>query len=197
MTTLAWHFVVTCNGQPVLRDGTPLPAVGEWLTHHGPLVLCTSGLHASVRAIDALRYAPGETLCRVECDGEMLDGGDKLVCRQRRVLWSADATDVLRAFARRCALDVVHLWRAPAVVKEYLDTGREDLRSAARAAARAAAGAAAGDAAWAAAWAAAGVAAWAAAGAAAWAAAGDAVGDAAWARYGLWLEDSLSALEEK
>ena len=74
----------------------------------------------------------------------------------------------IRRFACDCALDVIHLWNAPPIVKRYLKTGNEKLR----------------DAAWDAAWAAAGAAAWAAAGAAAWAAAGAAAWAAAWAAAG-------------
>ena len=90
-----------------------------------------------------------------------------------------DATEVLRSFTRKCALDVVHLWEAPPVVKRYLRTGDPKLRVAARATAKAAAGAASGAAAWNAAWATAR----AAARAAAWAA-GGAARDAAWATAG-------------
>ena len=90
----------------------------------------------------------------------------------------------VRLFARECASDVLHLWDAPQVVKDYLATGDESIRTAAWTAAWTAAGAAAGDAARAAAWTAAraaeGAAARAAARAAAWAAAGAAEGDAAW-----------------
>jgi hypothetical protein len=71
---------------------------------------------------------------------------------------------LLREFARWCALQVIHLWNAPDVVREYLETGNEELRAAARAVAgaaawdaardvaRAVAGDAAGAAAWDAAW---------------------------------------------
>ena len=72
----------------------------------------------------------------------------------------------IRRFARQCALDVIHLWNAPPIVKRYLKTGNEKLRAAAWDAAWDAAGDAAGDAAW------------AAARAAAWAAARAAAGDA-------------------
>ena len=85
-----------------------------------------------------------------------------------------DATEPLRSFARQCALDVIHLWDAPAVVRQYLETGDESLRDAARYAARAAAWDAARDAAWDAARDAAWAAAWDAARAAAWDAAWDA-----------------------
>jgi hypothetical protein len=33
--------------------------------------MCVTGLHASKRIIDALQYAPGNTICRVECRGKI------------------------------------------------------------------------------------------------------------------------------
>lgn len=141
----AYHFVGS-----TLRDGRPVPPDGAWLEHSGPLELCESGLHASEHPFDALRYAPGSTLCRVECDGEILRGGDKLVCSRRRIVARIDATSLLRSYARWCALSVAHLWECPPVVREYLEGGSEPLRDAARAAARAAARDAARAAAWAA-----------------------------------------------
>ena len=123
--------------------------------------LCEAGLHASVRPIDALEYAPGPILWRVELGGEIDKGYDKLCATERTYLWGFDATAMLREFARKCALDVIHLWNAPEVVKTYLTTGDESLRGAAGDAARAAEWASARDAARYAAWAAAGDAAWA------------------------------------
>ena len=155
----AYHFVST-----TLRDGRPIPADGEWLEHDGPVVICESGLHASKTPWDALQYAPGATLCLVECEGDIAEQSDKLVCRRRRIVARFDATDLLRTHARKSALSVIHLWDAPAVVREYLETGDESkrdaardaawdaARDAAREAARAAARDAAREAAWEAAW---------------------------------------------
>lgn len=155
MTTIeAWHFVGA-----TLRDGRPIPADGETLRHDGPLKLRRSGLHGSRCIIDALRYARGETICRVVLSGEIEEELDKLVASERTILWRMDATELLREFARRCALDVAHLWDAPEIVLDYLRSGDETKRDAAR------------DAAW--------DAAWAAAEAAAKAAAEDAAEDAA------------------
>ena len=146
----AWHFV---GADRRLRygDGATV-APGYVYTWDGPLALCQSGLHASVRAIDALRYAPGPIVCRVEMGGEIVRGDDNVVAQSREVLWAADATDALRRFARLCALDVTHLWNAPAVVLRYLRTGDESIRAAAWDAASNAAGAPARAAARAAAW---------------------------------------------
>jgi hypothetical protein len=176
-TVKAWHFL---SDSGKLRDGREVE-VGTWLKHSGPAVMCQSGLHASRKVTDALKYAPGSVVCRVECRDIVEEQSDKLLCRERRILWQMDATPILRAFARKCAMDVIHLWDAPDVVVRYLKTGDESLRDAARDAARAAAWAAARDAAWDAAWDAARDAAWAAAWAAARAAAWDAAWDAAWA----------------
>jgi hypothetical protein len=123
----AWHFV-----SDTLRDGRPVPADGELLKHDGRLELCASGLHASKNILDALRYAPGHTICRVEVGGEIIHDSDKLVCLERTILWRVAGEQVLRKFARLCALDVIHLWNAPAIVEQYLKTGDESIREAAR-----------------------------------------------------------------
>jgi hypothetical protein len=189
-TVKAWHFT-----RKTLRDGRPIPPVGEWLKHEGPLVMCESGLHASRRVLDAINYAPCGTIHRVECRGDIEEQSDKLVCRQRRILASISAEradQIFRRFARLVAWTHLDKWDAPEIVRQWLETGDESIRDAARDAAWAAAGdaawAAAGDAARAAAWAAARDAArdaaWDAARAAArdaaWAAAGAATWDAAW-----------------
>jgi hypothetical protein len=200
---LAWHFV-----GPSLRDGRPIPPDGVWLRHEGPIQICYTGLHASPRVIDALRYAPGATICRDVVRDVVTREADKLVARDRAILWRVDASATLLAFSRRCALSVIDLWDAPEVVRRYLETGDDALRVEAAEAARAAAEAAraaaeaaraaarAARAAWAVAWAA--ETAWAAAGAArasgaAWAASWAAetawaAARAAWAAEAAWVE---------
>ena len=127
----AYHFT-----GDTLRDGRPIPAIGEWLEHHGKLEMCKSGLHASPTPWDALQYAPGALLHLVELDGEIISEKDKSVAMRRKIVATIDATDLLRKFTRTVALKVVHLWEAPQVVLDYLNTGDESLRDAA------------GDAAW-------------------------------------------------
>lgn len=188
---IAYHFVGA-----TLRDGRPVPADGEWLVYDGPVVLCGSGLHASRRPWHALQFAPGATLCLVEVTDIVAEEDDKLVARRRRIVRRVDLTADLRAFARQCALGVLHLWDAPDVVRRYLETGDETLRDAAwdaawadegGAACAAARNAALADerdyartAAWAAARNAARTAAWDAAWDAAWTAADYAAQAAAW-----------------
>ncbi len=190
-TVLAWHFT---KGEK-LRDGRPLPPNGKWLTHREPVVIGKSGFHGSRKLLDALNYAPGTMLSRVEHRGDIQEQSDKLVSRERRILWRFEADSLLRKFACEQALSVAHLWNMPSIVRLYLETQEERFRAAAldaagtaawyaaRAAARAAAGDAAGTAAWAAAWAAAR----AAAGDAAW----DAARAAAWAAANAKLEDMV------
>ncbi len=143
----AWHFV----GKR-LRDGRPVPPDGVTLRHDGDLELRWLGLHASERIIDALSYAPGNTICRVVLGGRIMLGTDKMVASERTIIWRLEDEALLYEFARWCALQVIHLWDAPDVVRRYLDTGDESLRAAAAAAAAVASQAVAGSAAaWAAA----------------------------------------------
>ena len=136
MSIYAWHFT---DGNK-LRDGTPLPAVGEWLEYEGEVRICGSGYHYSLLPSDALLYAPGDTLHLVECDDIVKTHDDKGVCRRRRIIASMDAEEMLRYYARMQALSVV--MNAPEmsdVVYDWVFTGDESLRSAARSAAYSAA----------------------------------------------------------
>ena len=126
---IAYHF--TAN---TLRDGSPIPPIGTWLEHEGEIEPCLSGLHASKHPFDALTYAPGATLHRVELVDDVKPHGvpvDKHVGRRRKILATVDATDLLRKFARWCAAQVIDLWDAPEIVRTYIETGDESLRTAA------------------------------------------------------------------
>ena len=131
---LAWHFL---RNDGKLRDGRDAPPDGEWLVHDGPVIPCESGLHASENILDALHNAPGNIICRVELRGGIQEHGDpvdKLVGRERRILWRLNAETgerVLREYARWAALQVIDLWDAPDVMREYLVTGDESIRDAA------------------------------------------------------------------
>ena len=130
----AWYFSPTDKRLPN-GDGR-LIEVG--VTHEvpGALELCSLGLHASVHPIDALSYATSAWLWRVELGGTVIKGDDKCCANTRTYLYGFDATEMLREFARKCALDVIHLWDAPEIVVRYLNTGDESIRDAAWAAAR-------------------------------------------------------------
>lgn len=153
-SVLAWHFLA----EPKLPHGDDRPVVvGDTLTVEGPIIPCQRGLHASRRAIDALRYAPGALVCRVRCSGEIVEKDDKLACSERTVLWMADATRVLRLFACDIAEEVLlaerkrgrephaDSWRAIEVARRWVNgKATDEERSAAESAAKSAA--------WSAAW---------------------------------------------
>ena len=135
--TAYWFFGDT------LRDSRHIPPDGEWLVEDGPIELCNKGLHWSRDPFDALKYAPGPNLALVEARGTVLEQADKGCSTYRRIIKRFDATELLRDQARKSALTVIHLWDAPKIVREYLETGDESKRAAAWAAARTAAVAAA------------------------------------------------------
>ena len=126
----AYHFV-----GDTLRDGSPIPENGVTLYHRDKLELCTSGFHASRKAHQALMYAPGVNLCRVYSGGRIIESGNKLVSMERTIISRVDLTETLYEYARWCASSVLHLWEAPLVVRDYLDTGNEQIKVTARMAA--------------------------------------------------------------
>ena len=171
----AWHFV---DDDGKRRDRL-VEQVGETYHYEGTPVMCESGLHASRKILDALQYARGFIVRRVECWGKAAEDADKLVCKHRKVLWEKDITNVLHEFACRVAEDALttamvtdeRCWNAIKVKRLWLkgEATDKDL-------------AAAGDAAWDAAWDA-----WTAARAAAWTAARDAARN----KYNTWLEEMV------
>jgi hypothetical protein len=166
---------------------------GRWRSARGPLVLCENGLHLC-RAKDLVSWL-GPEIWEAEYEGEIVDGGDKVVVRKARLVRKCERWDerTARLFAYDCAEHVLPIYekRRPGddrprkaietarryangeATKKELDAARAAARDAAWDAARDAARDA-GDAAWAAAWDAARNAVRAAARAAAWEAARDA-----------------------
>ena len=178
-TIKAWHFL--SDDRRMQFGERELVEVGKTYRAEGPIQMCANGMHGSRRIIDALQYAPGAMICRVGLWGEVEEGNDKLVARNRKVLSMIDGTKILHEFACRCAEDALKAanvkdkrsWNAIKVKRAWLEgKATDDKLAAARDAAR--------DAAWDAARDAAEAAAWDAARAAARAAAWDAARDAAW-----------------
>ena len=133
----AWYFSKVSKK---LRYGDNREiAIGVTHKIEGAPVPCEHGLHGSVKLADALKYAPGPVIWEVELGGVIVEheDGDKLAATERTYLRGGiDIADTLYSFARRCALDVIHLWDAPEIVRQYLETGDESIRAAARDAAR-------------------------------------------------------------
>ena len=96
---VAWHFL-TNDGLD--RDGNKVE-IGQTLSVEGPLTICEHGLHWSERLIDALRYAPGSVLCRVEAWGDVQRESDKGCTRYRKVLAKANIGPILHEFSCRVA----------------------------------------------------------------------------------------------
>jgi hypothetical protein len=162
---LAWHCVKLVDGKPVLRDGRPMPPIGEWLMEKSSNI-CQYGLHGSWNALDALSYCrrmKDIAICLVDVDKIEQEHSDKFVCLYRKVLAWIPANDLLRNFARQAALSVLHLWKPEQVVIDFLNTGYPNLAADAADATYAAYAANAANAAYAAAYAAANAAAYAAA----------------------------------
>ena len=129
MTQYYWHFT---DGNK-LRDGRPLPDIGKWLIHDGEVEMCKSGLHASPTPFDALQYAPGSMLHKVELAEIVASESDKVVAKRRKIVASYDVTELCRTFARKQSLSVIQNWKQPVpdVVMEWLNTGNENVRGAA------------------------------------------------------------------
>jgi len=71
--------------------------------HEDEIQLCVRGLHASIKPIDALQYAPGPCLTLVECSGKIVKDIDKIVCTDRKVIAGpVDVTDIIVRFAQWC-----------------------------------------------------------------------------------------------
>ncbi len=204
----AWHFAA--DNRKLGYGDNRLVETGRTYKAKGEISMCQNGMHGSIRIIDALKYAHGSIICRVDITGDVIVGDDNIVGRSRKVLWTLDATNILHEFACRCAEDALALvdkpdprsiaaiqakrdWLAGKISNDELAAARDAAWDADRAAAWATDKAAVDIAAKAAAWAAAREAARAAARAAAreaaraaaWEAARDAVGvptssDAAW-----------------
>jgi len=157
-----WWFGTT-NKKLLYNDNREI-VIGKTHKISGDIVPCQHGLHLSKKIIDALNHASGPVLYRVIGSGVIIPHGDpvdKHACSERTyVAGGVDISNTLRLFARKCALDVIHLWNPPDIVIKYLKTGDESIRASALASA--------GDAAWAA-W------------AAAWDTARDTARDTAWA----------------
>ena len=159
----AWHFV---NADKRLGYGdNRIVKVGRTHKVSGPVELCSHGLHASVRVLDALGYAQSPILTRVELGGEIIKGKDKVVASERTVIWMADISETLHKFAcdeaeralKARKVEDPRSWNAIKVKRLWLQGKATDAEldaagDAAWVAARAAAWGAARDAAWVAAW---------------------------------------------
>ena len=126
-----WWFGTT--GKKLLHDDNRKIIIGKTHKIKGEIIPCKHALHLSKRLIDALNYASGPVVYRVVGSGIIIPHGnpvDKYACSERTyIAGGIDVSDLLLLFARRCALDVIHLWDAPDVVIRYLKTGDESIKA--------------------------------------------------------------------
>jgi len=102
-TVQGWWFSKLSDPVRLPHGDGRAVVVGEMLSVEEPIVLREHGLHASAKALDALRYAPGMMVARVELSGHIIRGDNKIVATHRKTLWMADATKTLQWFAVWCA----------------------------------------------------------------------------------------------
>jgi len=96
------------NIKGVLGNGDGRQVVeGETLSAEGGLEMCRCGMHASPTVAEALAYAPGCRLWRVELSGRRIDDNNfprRSVARSRTALVDyGDQTEGLVLYARWCA----------------------------------------------------------------------------------------------
>lgn len=114
----AWHFLnnerkLGYSDNHTIEVGQTysckFPYTYDGITYPKP-TLCKAGMHASIKVIDALNYAPGSIITLVEVSGDVQIGEDKITGKHRKVIRIADATNVLFEFScivAENALDLV------------------------------------------------------------------------------------------
>jgi len=123
---LGWHFA---RGDRRLPFGDRrLIARGATHEAYCTSILRLGGLDGCERITDALDYARGTTLSRIELSGRLARFGDRVYATRRRYIEVMDATNLLRSFARSCALTVSKLWNQQRAVVDYLSSGDDALR---------------------------------------------------------------------
>lgn len=122
MSDLYWWF---SRADKTLGYGDGrLAELGKVHRIRGKVVLCERGLHASPRAIDALKYARGSVAWKVRLGKGLVVGDDKAAALSREyVAGGVDVSEGLKLAARQFALRVAHIWSPPQIVLDYLNTG--------------------------------------------------------------------------
>ena len=108
----AWHFL-PADKKLANNDGRLVRVGHTFKCDPDSLELCKTGFHGSKRIIDALQYAPGPVICKVELGGHIIKGDDKCVASERTVIAMADATNVLHEMACWSAEQALKLVKNP------------------------------------------------------------------------------------
>ena len=108
----AWHFLN--NDKRLAHGDGRLVRVGHTLKcNPDKIELCHYGFHGSQKIMDALKYAYGDIVCRVELGGRIIKAHDKCVASERTVIAMADAGETLHLFACWCAEQALQLVENP------------------------------------------------------------------------------------
>ena len=128
--------------------------IGKWYEEK-TTIKCQKGFHASVRAIDAMRYVNCEILCKVEVKGKSDIDDDKQCWSEMRIekayVWKKEDSVALAIYAAELVIDIFEKEvpkdkrprKAIEAAKKWLKSPTEKNRAAAYTAAYAAANAAA------------------------------------------------------
>lgn len=108
----AWHFLADNLKLSGGKWRNPIVRPKVTYVHKGPLEPRIKGLHASMMLLDALAYANGPIVTRVECSDRLEEHTvwenrypltKMYVCGRRKVLWLQNMSSVLHEFALWCA----------------------------------------------------------------------------------------------
>lgn len=112
----AWHFLSEDKKLSGGKWKNPIVRPEVSYVHKGSLKPQISGLHASKLLLDALEYANGSIVTRVECSDRVSEHTFRgplsqirpkyskiLVCGRRKVMWMQDIAPVLHEFSLWCA----------------------------------------------------------------------------------------------
>jgi hypothetical protein len=107
------------------------------INHKTDLTESGQGLIAFNTIKDALSYTDQTIVWQVELGGKIEVGFDWTKATEcTYIAGGIDIEEVLREFARECALSVLGRWRPPSIVVKFLKTGDHSIRDDARAAAQ-------------------------------------------------------------
>ena len=105
-----WHFLHANKRLAVYEFSTahydtgPFVRKGDIFYVDDAPCPCNTGLHASMQLSDAINYAPGSVLCRVDSWGDVQTEADKLASHYRRVRWMVQLS---AEFLREMCLAVI------------------------------------------------------------------------------------------
>lgn len=125
-----WHFL---REDMMLRysDGRTVKK-GIWMKARnciGGPILCKQGMHASENILDAIQYAPGIILCKVNVRGNIITSKDKFVGMERVVLDFFNCRETFERFClwcyeralKKCGITNETCWKEARIRKQVID----------------------------------------------------------------------------